>query len=134
MIILHGALLQGRLFLWGEAAEAEEAEGKKRNGRARSRSAPASPYPFDAGFDVVSKAVRNLPVGFRPTRRRKQCASAWLPTRGSHPLPSSELVAEGPRSRAKIRIRPWLVDGLHLDPEESLDFPRRRAWQRSGSP
>jgi hypothetical protein len=119
MIILHGAFLEERLFLWGEAPTASQPAGRS-NGRRRANG--ADPYPFDAGFDATAKVIRTLPLGFRPTKRRKETALAWLPTRGSHPLPSSALIGEAPGSRAKVRIAPWQVEGLALDADECLDL------------
>ena len=67
MIILHGALLGERFFLWGETPEDEELTGKA-NGSEGAEGVRA--YPFDAGFDAVARSVKALPIGFKPTRRR----------------------------------------------------------------
>ena len=80
MIILHGALLEERFFLWGEAPDDSEASGKG-NGRATSKA--ARPYPFDAGFDAIARSVKSLPIGFKPTRRRAVTAAVWLPSEPS---------------------------------------------------
>jgi len=113
MIILHGAFLEDRLFLWGEAPRAAEAA---RDGRRRGASQPR--YVFDAGFDAVAQAVQSFAADLRPAAQRKKNALAWLPTRGAHPLPSSALIGEAPASRAKLRNEPWRVEGLFLDTEE----------------
>jgi SNF2 family DNA or RNA helicase len=120
MIILHGAFLEEKLFLWGEAPTASQPAGRS-NGRRRANGT-AAPYPFEAGFDATAKAIRTLPLGFRPTKRRKEHALAWLPTQGSRPLPSSALIGEAPSSRGKVHIAPWRVDGLALDTDECLDL------------
>ena len=64
MIILHGALLDDALFLWGESPAESAVRASRR------RSGP-SPYPYDAGAEAVTRAARELPIGFRPTARRK---------------------------------------------------------------
>ena len=115
MIILHGGLIDGRFFLWGEAPEDPE-EAEKSSGR--SRSGPQE-YPYDAGFDAIARSVRSLPIDFKPTRRRSVTASVWLPTQGSHPHPSSELISSPPNSRAKLKLAPWTVSGLLLDAKEA---------------
>jgi len=114
MIILHGAFLDDRLFLWGEVPAATESAT---NGRT-SRTSPKH-YVFDAGFDAVAHAVQSFAGDLRPEELRAASALAWLPTRGAHPLPSSALIAEPPASRAKIRNEPWRVEGFFLDADES---------------
>jgi hypothetical protein len=114
MIILHGALVDDALFLWGESP-ADDAP------RSRKRKAPL-PYPFDAGAEAVARAARELPIGFRPTARRKAQATAWLPTCGAQPLPSSALIGEMPEEIDEVALAPWLVEGIQLDMEEALDL------------
>ena len=91
MIILHGGFVDSRLFLWGEAPEEPDAS-KKTAARSRARSDPPPPYPFDAGFDIVARAVRALPIDFKPTKRRASEAAVWLPSQGAQPHASSELI------------------------------------------
>ena len=96
MIILHGALLDDALFLWGESP----ADGAR--SKLRRRPERPIPYPYDAGAEAVTRAARELPIAFRPTARRKAEATAWLPTRGDHPLPSSALIGEAPDSAEPV--------------------------------
>ena len=70
MIILHGAFLEGRIFVWGEAP----AEPGK-PGSAKRRKAPR-PLPYDAGFEAVARVVKSLPAGIKLTRRRAEEATA----------------------------------------------------------
>ncbi len=119
MIILHGALLDDALFLWGESP----AEGATPSAvRRKSARSPVRPYPYDAGAEAVTRAARELPIGFRPTARRKAQATAWLPTRGDHPLPSSALIGEAPDSPEPLGPAPWLVEGISLSTGEALDL------------
>jgi hypothetical protein len=120
MIILHGAYLEDRLFLWAEAA----AGAARRRANAR--------YVFDAGFDTVAHAVGSFVADFLPATRRKHSVRAWLPTRGTHPLPSSALIGEVPPSGAELRIEPWVVEGLFLETDECFDVLCAYA-DRSGS-
>ena len=123
MIILHGACVDERLFVWGEtpneAAAGARAARRRRNG---------SPLPYDAGVEGVARALRSLPAGVKPSRRGEASLTAWLPSRGGHPLPSSTLIGEAPAFEAEseadvpITHEPWLVSGLLLDPRESLDL------------
>jgi len=119
MIILHGALLDRDLFLWAEAPE-----GANPASREDSPSAKSNPelrdYPFCADFDALARSIRSLPIGFRPTRRRLQSTTIWLPTQGKRPHPSSELIGETPNGRGKLQLAPWRVEGLLLEPSEYL--------------
>src|SRR5688572_1960876 len=115
MIILHGALLDDALFLWGESPAESAVRASRR------RSGP-SPYPYDAGAEAVTRAARDLPIGFRPTARRKAEATAWLPTRGGEPMPSSALIGEAPDSTDPVEARPWIVEGISLSTGEALDL------------
>ena len=118
MIILHGALVDERLYLWGETPN--ESASVARGSRSRKASA-AEPYPYDAGVEAVARAARELPINFRPTARRKAQAIAWLPTQGDQPLASSALIAQAPSSKAKLRVAPWKVEGISLDAGEGLE-------------
>jgi hypothetical protein len=120
MIILHGAYLEDRLFLWAEGA----AGASRRRANAR--------YAFDAGFDRVARAVGKFVGEFLPAKQRKHSLRAWLPTRGAHPLPSSTLIGDPPPSRAGVRVEPWVVEGLFLDTDECFDILCAYA-DRSGS-
>ena len=117
MIILHGALLDDALFLWGESPAEGAAQSK-----VRRRPDRPSPYPYDAGAEAVTRAARELPIAFRPTARRKAEATAWLPTRGDHPLPSSALIGEAPESAEPVESAPWIVEGISLTTAEALDL------------
>jgi SNF2 family DNA or RNA helicase len=122
MIILHGACVDERLFVWGETPN--EAAAARASRRRRNGSAPQLPY--DAGIEGVARALRSLPAGIGNTlkanRRREAALTAWLPSRDGQPLPSSALIGEAPASEAPITIEPWLVNGLLLDPRDSLDL------------
>jgi superfamily II DNA or RNA helicase len=118
MIILHGAFVDDRLFVWGEAPN----EAPKRARASRKARNGGPPLPYDAGFDAVARAVKSLPTGIKPTRKRQESATVWLPSQAGHALPSSALIGEAPASESEVGIEPWLVQGLLLDPKESLDL------------
>ena len=119
MIILHGALLDREFFLWAEAPVGAEPTADE-NGPAPQTALELPLYPFCADFDALACSIRNLPVGFRPTRRRLQTAAVWLPTQSKRPHPSSELIGETPNGRGKLHLAPWQVAGLLLEPSEYL--------------
>jgi SNF2 family DNA or RNA helicase len=109
MIVLHAANVSGRICLWAEAPP----------GGGTHRSRPPT-LPFDAGPDRLADAVRRADGGFHADPDRTAPLVAWLPVRGRRPIPSSALIAEAPRGPGRLRLRPWTVTGLALDPEEAL--------------
>ncbi|MDH5307235.1 MAG: SNF2-related protein, partial [Myxococcales bacterium] len=113
MIILHGAFLEEKLFLWGEAPATGRGDEER-----PARAGPEARYPFDAGFGAVARAVQSFASGFRASKRRMASAWAWLPTRDAHPLPSSALIGEVPPSDTGARLEPWKVEGMFLDENE----------------
>jgi SNF2 family DNA or RNA helicase len=114
MIILHGALLEERLFVWGEAPPKPRRGGRRKSGPA--------PYPYDAGFDALTGALAGLGLSFQPDESREESVTAWLPTLAEQPYPSSALIGEFPDAEGEIRIAPWRVSGLLLRPAESLEL------------
>ena len=60
--------------------------------------------------------------GLKPSRERVCEINAWLPTRGSSPVPSSALIAEPRRSRAKLKIAPWTVSAYRLSMAEAVEL------------
>ena len=117
MIILHSALLDTGLFLWAEAP-VEAAPVADETGSELSVAFEPPDYPFAADFDSLARPIRSLPVGFRPTRKRLQSASAWLPTRDGHPYPSSALIGDAPLGQGSLGLERWRVEGLLLEPSE----------------
>ena len=116
MIILHGAFLEDRIFVWGEAPP----ETAKRS-PGRRRRAP-QPLPNGATFEAVARVIKSLPAGIKPTKRRAIEATAWLPTQGGAALPSSTLIGEMPDVEGELEIVPWIVHGLFLEPAECLEL------------
>ena len=112
MLILHAALLDGRLAIWGEDSESRATDNTRVDGRSpgqHPRCADARRLAQTVGF-----AVEDCGVG---------PAIAWLPSRGNTPNPSSSMA--GPVSRAKMRIKPWSVPSLRLDPDQAVELLQR---------
>ena len=112
MLILHAALLDGQLAIWGEDSESRATD----NARVDGRSPGQHPRCADARrlAQTVGLAAEDCGVG---------PAIAWLPSRGSTPNPSSSMA--GPVSRAKMRIKPWSVPSLRLAPEQAVELLQR---------
>ena len=130
MLILHAAELDGALALWAEASQDDDPPPRRR----RSKAAPAPPHPFAADADDLATALKQAALNRKPSARRAGRVTAWLPSKGSSPLPSSGLVAGPPRSRAKVRLAPWAVPAYRLSPQEALSLLSASVGRRTVAP
>ena len=121
MIILHAGESEGALFLWGEASRDDGVRPPSRR-RRRTKDSYAVPHPFAASANDLAEAVGETAPGLRLASRRARRVQAWLPTRGDNPIPSSSLIAEPPRSRAKRKIAAWAVTAYRLSASEAVQL------------
>ncbi len=133
MIILHAGALENRLLLWGEVAVEDEVSFPSRQ-EDKTGMAQPRPYPFDAGCTGLSSALKGTDIRFKIRKRRIQSAIAWIPTKGNNPIVSSLLVAESPKSRAKTRLAPWVVNTLPLTSEEAFELLCASVGQQTLAP
>ncbi|MEW5802492.1 MAG: DEAD/DEAH box helicase [bacterium] len=70
MIILHTAVLESRILLWGEVPAQQQVEPVKRR-RGRPAKNLALPYPFDAGAGQLSEALQEAGIHFTPNDNRE---------------------------------------------------------------
>ena len=109
MIILHAGYSDDRLYVWGETPLEEAAPGPvRRSGRASKRGS----HPFAAGPETLARAVAD--------EQGVEAATAWLPTAGKTPIPSSPLI--GPAPDGPSAIAPWAVTALPLDAPRAVNF------------
>ena len=111
MIVLHGSVCEGRLWVWGESP----AEPGRRARGDRS--------PFDPGRERLAQALAEVGVGDAVPKG----ALAWLPSVQGKPVASGALIAEPPVGKVEVRIAPWAVAAAGLDIEESLGLLARCA-------
>ena len=123
MIILHGGMKDGWMLLWAEQSPDER--GPDGNGD----PAP-NEHPYCAGHGELVNVLASAVPGFRADSGEAVVATAWLPSRGGSPLPSSVLVADPPRSRAKPRLMPWSIPAYRVSPAEAI--PILQACQGQG--
>ncbi len=121
MIILHGAGLDGEFYLWGEKSVSENppAVVKCRRKTAVSRG---KTYPYDAGGEELLRCLDEISLSF-PLSARKVCSlTAWLPSQGDHPIPSSEMIAAMTDFKAGFELVPRVISGYCFSPEEWVEF------------
>ena len=86
MIILHGGWRAGWMLLWAEQSPDEL--------RPDGNGDPSgNEHPYSAGPEDLVNVLANAAPGFRADSGEAVTATAWLPSRGRSPLPSSALVA-----------------------------------------
>jgi SNF2 family DNA or RNA helicase len=108
MIILHGGMLDGQLWLWGEVAAARK---KRRKPRERVPGAPPPAHPLaSARAALLGDLIASLP-GFTASGHARRII-AWLPTANNVPCDSND-VADEPMT--DLALRPWLVGGIALE-------------------
>lgn len=122
MIVLHGSICERRLMLWGEASNGESKGTKKSRSQAVYRDNAAMRYPYEASKSVLVEALKRTGATFKPVPRKFLEFTAWLPSKGTKPVPSSRLIADPPSSRAKPKIAPWTVTAYLLDMAEAVEL------------
>ncbi|MFH1138934.1 MAG: DEAD/DEAH box helicase [Pseudomonadota bacterium] len=115
MIILHLAVVEDGMFLWGEAPP----EDRKEQSQA-GRGTPDNPlYPYDAGPAEMAWALKDLPVTLTRLVMNQKELTAWLPSRGQTPLPSSPMIDDPVGLKGKPRLKPWTIQGFMLSPPDA---------------
>ena len=113
MIILHGGTKDGWMLLWAEQSPDE----MRPDG---NRDPVGNEQPHCADSQELVNVLANAAPGFRTDTGEAVSVTAWLPSRGGSPLPSSALVADPPRSRAKPRLMPWSIPAYRVSPADAI--------------
>ena len=132
MIIIHTGEYNGSLFVWAE--EATENAVQPASIRGRPRGFRRYSHPFGTGGAGLVHALGQAGSGFEPEDCRIGQMTAWLPSRGSSPVPSSPLLPEPRKSRAKLRIAPWTVSAYRPSWAEAVEFISRSMGKRALAP
>ena len=113
MIILHGGMRDDWMLLWAERSSDEM-------GPDGNRDPAGNEHPYCVDAAELADVLANAAPGFRADTGERVSATAWLPSRGGSPLPSSALVADPPRSRAKPRLMPWSIPAYRVSPADAI--------------
>ena len=126
LIILHASELDGMLAVWGEASD-------RTNGNARRAKTARRTHPFSATFDdlrdVLKKQLNDAAVSYRERQ-----ATAWLPTKADSPIPSSIIVAEPIKSKARTKIAPWEITACQFRGPDAVKVLRHTMGKRTLAP
>jgi SNF2 family DNA or RNA helicase len=116
MLLLHAALQDRSLFLWGERAPEGETASSGKRGRP-AKVPKIQPFPYDARGETLIQAVRQVAPGVGITQKETREIPIWLPAWNGRPVPSSPLIAISPDSKQEPELAPFLVTALELDGE-----------------
>ncbi len=138
MIILHGAIYDGRFLLWGEVPQAELTRRRRARHHLPGEAVPT--YPFAVARATLLEALANaFPNHGKDVASQR--VHAWLPTVAGFPLPALEAPAV---AAPDVAVLPWLVHAQPATPRLlaellacrgpviSVDLllgPDLRAWQ-----
>jgi hypothetical protein len=92
MIVVHAAMCEGRMFVWGERSQDDHPPKGRRNPKDKRDSGKVKRRPFDAGREGILSAFDSVALHFKPDAKRFQDLTVWLPTKGEAPFPSSPMI------------------------------------------
>ena len=143
MLVLHVAIQEGSLVLWGETPPGPSANTPPKRGRTRgTKAGPRAPatapaLPFDAGVARLAEALTEAGVGVEAVDEEAETKVAWLPTVEGRPVASSPLIDEPPANAGEAGLAPWAVSALRLRADRaatcSSSAPGDRRWRRGSS-
>jgi hypothetical protein len=111
VLLLHGAVADGSLLIWGETSRSAAARPVQRRRARSSGEPPVSPFDAGAGGLVAGAKEGGLSVSAVPVRR----ATLFLPTLDGLPLASSPLIETPAVRTGEASLGAWRVS--------ALDFP-----------
>ncbi len=121
MIVLHSAIGEAGLYLWGESPSEGQAGPRRRPGR-KPKAPSTKPLPYDAGPEALGEALSEGGMAAGKTGIEPLKGFVWIPSAGSIPAASSPLIAEPPGVEGKVQVSPWVVSILALDGSRSFEF------------
>lgn len=121
MIVLHGAVYEKELYLWGESPCEEGMAPRRRLGRKPKVPKP-EPFPYDAGSEAVRDALLEAGMDVQNKKIEPISAFAWIPAAGNTPAPSSPLIAELPDPKDLTEILPWSISAFPLGVSDCVEF------------
>ena len=123
MIVLHAALCNRRLLLWGETPRDPKKSPPPPHRTPKKPAAHlAAPLVYDAGPEKLREVLAAAEFAPLPPKTAFTQAVAWIPTVEGTPLASSPLISEGPLSPSPGEIAPWAVTAIPLDVEHALNL------------
>ena len=123
MIILHGSILKGDFFLWGETSKDPDARiglRPKREGDSKTAISNPQLLVYDAGTEKLSGILGEMASGFKINKKSFESPIAWLPTVENVPVPSNPMIDEVPEVATTALLVPWKVTALRLPVDKAF--------------
>ena len=121
MIVLHAAIYEARLYVWGESPPEGQIVPRRRAAKKPKTASPEA-LPYDAGAKSLRGALAEAGMPLKTGKSEPPKMFLWLPTVNNRPVASSALIAEPPATQDRATLVPWMVTVLPLPPAESLDL------------
>ncbi len=124
MIIVHSAMHEGHIFLWGEISEQENSLEKLKHSEDCDEKEKVKRYLYSYSADrqdlvsVLTRASQNT----APEKQRFEDMAVWPPTKTGHAIPSSPLIMEKPPGKGKTRLSLWTITAYRMQWSEAIDF------------
>ena len=116
MLVLHAAVRNGLLALWGEVPFEPATESPpKRAGRPRKGFDVPPPPRCGATFELLRDALDRAGDAALVAGAEYKTLIGWLPAIGGRPVPSSPLIGEQV-SLEGAPATPWSVDAIEIEP------------------
>ena len=83
---------------------------------------PLSLTPFFSSDRIWKAGAGRSSLGTRTQACATSQLTLWLPTNKFGPIPSPELLHDWQEDRTAPELRPWIVEGLWLEPSDAFDL------------
>ena len=137
MLILHGGFESGLLVIWGEQPAGlggAQPTGSTSKG-SRRKTGNSRPLIYDAGREPLLGALSIVLPDFDAIHPPAEVLTAWIPSAGGQPIPSSPLIAEPPETKlSSTKLEPWLVTGYRLPFAMALELLSACAGRQTLAP
>ena len=125
MIVLHIGVYKDDMVLWGEASESDRTRTHQ-----VTQVHKVKPYPFSANLSGITRSLKEAIPNFKIPTTRACDVVAWLPTKGTSPIPSSGVIADMPTFGTKTQIVPWHIRAFKIAIHEAVDILRVSVGKR----
>jgi SNF2 family DNA or RNA helicase len=122
MIVLHAAVLDTQIFLWGERPAEPQTMSRSRSGGRKPKVLKPLPHPFDGGAQLLKSALAESGLLSAIGKLEPQERVLWAPSIKGTPLPSTPLIAEPPEARDGAQPAPWKISVFALSPAGGIEL------------
>ena len=122
VIVLHAAVLQGRLVLWAERSLAPHVTLRVHKRGRHNLSRGVKPHSYAGDAKDLARALWAVGLDFELPKQKGPTVQAVLPSIASVPWPSSHLIADPPLTRRRPILQVFTVPVLHLAMDAAVEL------------